>query len=561
MRKLRFEKLELLSTLERKGRTIKFHPRLTVITGANDVGKSSVIKSLYWTFGSPVRMHPEWDKARVKSRVTFTVDDVRYTIIRDGSAFGVFSEAGQLLIATRKITSELGPYLAKMLDFGLILPNKSTAEPETPPPAYAFLPFYVDQDLGWKQAFESFVVGGQYKNFRKAVIEFHSGIRPNRYYELQAKKAALQLSLADLSRDQLVLEKAVHKLNLQPAFTGTEFSELEHRQSVSRLLNELSTLRSARQKIARDLASLVDERLLLKEQIKIAQIATRELGKDFTQALAEADEIFCPTCGTLHENDFAQKFSILDDREACVQFVRDQHEQLFEICKKASMAEAELKETNVLIDRVNGTLAEREGDLTLKEVIENAGANVARSLFDSQLEEIRAEVATQQSKITGLAREVKAFDNKKRKVGIEAFYAKKMASFLRKLNVKNIDYDSATKILNKVNDTGSDQPRAVLAYYLAFMLTVFEYSTALTAPMVIDSPNQQDQDTTNAAAMIDLIFSTRPGNGQTILGTVSLHDQIVNDGEIIELVDEHSVMSSVYYSDVLAAMTHELEQI
>ncbi|MGR9346255.1 hypothetical protein ACU8NW_16765 [Rhizobium leguminosarum] len=66
--------------------------------------------------------------------------------------------------------------------------------------------------------------------------------------------------------------------------------------------------------------------------------------------------------------------------------------------------------------------------------------------------------------------------------------------------------------------------RAVLAYHLAFMKTVFQFSSALTAPMVIDSPNQQDQDATNVAAMIALILSTRPNSGQTILGTLRLHD-------------------------------------
>lgn len=199
MKNLRFEKLELLSTTERKGRTVEFHPRLTVIIGENDVGKSSVIKSLYWAFGAPVRMHPEWLKAKVKARVSFAIDGERFSIVRDGSSFGIFDEKGDLLIATRSVTSELGPFLAKMLDFGLVLPNRSGVT-ETPPPAYMFMPFYIDQDSGWKQSLESFDIRGQYKNPRKAVIEFHSGIRPNRYYELQAKKTAVQLEIAELGR-------------------------------------------------------------------------------------------------------------------------------------------------------------------------------------------------------------------------------------------------------------------------------------------------------------------------------------------------------------------------
>lgn len=561
MKNLRFEKLELLSTVERKARTIKFHPRLTVIIGENDVGKSSVIKSLYWAFGAPVYMHPEWVKAKVKARVTFTIDGERFTIVRDGKAFGIFDEAGELLLATRNVTSELGPFLASRLDFGLVLPNKSTGLPETPPPAYAFMPFYVDQDLGWKQALESFEIGAQYKSPRKAVIEFHSGMRPNRYYELQARKTAVQSEITELGRDRQVLEKAVGKLSLQPAFTGTEFSELEHRDSVNRLLSELHDLRKTRLKVAAELADLVDERELVKEQVRIAKLAMGELGKDFTYASSVDTEVLCPTCGTLHENDFTHKFSILDDREACAQFIRDQHDRLVTISARAQKADIALRGTDVLIERVADSLAEREGDLTLKEVIENAGANLARGLFDQQLVDIRSAVDTRAGEIVEIDREVKALENRKRKKEIEAFYARQMTQFLRTLNVRKIDYDSAGKIAKKVKDTGSDQPRAVLAYYLAFMLTVFKYSSALTAPMIIDSPNQQDQDATNVAAMIALIFSTRPESGQTILGTVRLHDQKVEDGEVVEFVDEHSVLSQASYDDVVAVMNPDLDRM
>lgn len=553
MKKLRFEKLELLSTVERKGRAVDFHPRLTVITGENDVGKSSVIKSLYWAFGAPVRMHPEWLKAKVKARVSFAVDGERFSIVRDGSAFGVFDEKSELLIATKSITSELGPFLAKMLDFGLVLPNKSGVT-ETPPPAYMFMPFYIDQDSGWKQSLESFDIRGQYKNPRKPIIEFHSGIRPNRYYELQAKKTAVQLEITELGRDRQVLEKAVAKLDLQPAFTGTEFTELEHRKSVDRLLVELRDLRATRLKSAAELADLVDERELVREQVRIARLAMEEMGKDYVYASKAEAEIFCPTCGTVHDNDFTHKFSILDDREACAQFLRDQYDRLIDIQKRAEKVEARLHGTDVVIERISGTLAEKEGDLTLKEVIENASTNMARSLFNIQLDDIRAEVARWVGEVVEIDVEVKKLDDKKRRKEIETYYAQLMSSFLSTLNVRKIDFNSASKITRKVNDTGSDQPRAVLAYHLALMTTIFQFSSALTAPMIIDSPNQQDQDSTNVAAMIALIMSSRPVDGQTILGTVKLHDQVVEDGNVIELVDELSALSPAQYPNVLNTM-------
>jgi hypothetical protein len=279
-----------------------------------------------------------------------------------------------------------------------------------------------------------------------------------------------------------------------------------------------------------------------------------ELGKDYAYASRAEAEVFCPTCGTVHDNDFTHKFSILDDREACAQFLRDQYDRLVDIRKRAHKVEARLNDTDVLIEKVAGTLAEKEGDLTLKEVIENASANMARGLFDTQLDDIRAEVDRRAGEIVEIDAEVKKLDDKKRRKEIEAYYAELMTGFLRTLNVRRIDLDSAIRIVRKVNDTGSDQPRAVLAYHLALMKTIFRFSSALTAPMIIDSPNQQDQDATNVAAMIALILSSRPDNGQTILGTVSLHDQKVEDGEVIELVDELSALSPDQYPQILDTM-------
>jgi predicted ATPase len=43
----------IYSAKERKAKRVKFHPKLTVILGKNDTGKSVLIKSIYphyWTF-------------------------------------------------------------------------------------------------------------------------------------------------------------------------------------------------------------------------------------------------------------------------------------------------------------------------------------------------------------------------------------------------------------------------------------------------------------------------------------------------------------------------------
>lgn len=215
MKSLRFEKLELLSAKEKRAREIQFHPRLTVFNGTNDVGKSSVIKSIYWAFGAnPRSIHRKWRDANVRVLLTFTVDGVRHSIMRSGGAFAIFNAADDLLLSTSSVTKELAPFLAGLLNFRLVLASRQN-EAEIPPPAYAFLPFYVNQEGSWEKPLAAFDALTQYANFREAVIEFHSGILGNDFYALEAEKKKIRFELDDLGRDRRAVANAVERLGTE----------------------------------------------------------------------------------------------------------------------------------------------------------------------------------------------------------------------------------------------------------------------------------------------------------------------------------------------------------
>lgn len=550
MKSLRFVRLELLSRKERKALSVEFHPKLTVLTGENDVGKSSVIKSLYWTLGADVSHHQRWKDAQVKSLLTFTVDGRRYSALRDGKTFAIFDQGDNLLIATASVTRELGPFVAGLLDFGLTLSNRN-GDPEIPPPAFAFLPFYVDQDLGWTQPLGSFLSLGQYARYREAVVNFHSGILPNEFYKLQAEKRKLSLDRDELLRDRSVIDKAVEKLGLASDFPGLELSNGEYEKSTEEFLRRLRTLRDQRHAKAVQLAGIVDERALIDEQMRIARAVLSDVNADVNWlARQDSAEILCPTCGTVHQNDFANRFAIIDDREACIQFLDDCRERIRQLQGKISAIETQIGETDSAISDIDSMLSEARGEVTLKEVIETEGRRTALELFRGQISDLDEKVGTLSSKLTEIDAGLAELRDPRRKEEIEGFYAGQISRYLDTLDVKNIDHASVSKIVNRIHETGSDQPRAVLAYYLALLHTVYRYSTALTAPMVIDSPNQQDQDTTNVARMIALVISSRPENGQTIMATVSLHGQTVEDGKVITFEHKNSVLVPDTYSSV-----------
>ncbi|MGO6685831.1 hypothetical protein [Rhizobium leguminosarum] len=562
MKNLRFERMELLSLSEEKGRTFKFHPRLTVITGPNDVGKSSLIKSLYWAFGAvPRSIHRKWREANIKAKVDFTIDGIAYSIVRSKDTYGVFSGGGILLFSTSAVTSELGPFIASLLDFGLVLSNRDR-QPEIPPPAFAFLPFYVNQEGGWERPFNSFDYLGQYQDWRRSVVDYHSGILGNDYYRAAADKRQIANDREELQRDRKAVAKAVEKLRMQVEVSGLELSIQGHEDSVENLLSRLKRLREARLKRAADLADVLDRRQLLDSQIAIVKKAADELRDDAKFAAnLEVEQVMCPTCGTMHQNDFSTRFGILDDREACYEFLSDGWEKLHKLSDDAKKAEVELRQTDASIAEIEAILDIRRNDVTLREVIDTAGRQTAAKVFDEQIGELDqqiGELLAEERMLDELLAELK---DPKRRATIEQFYAVLMLGYLKTLDVSNIDHDEAAKLDGRIVETGSDQPRAVLAYFMAFARTVQEFSSSFLAPLVLDSPNQQDQDPVNVRAMIDLIISERPSDTQVILGTVSMHGVTVDDGETIELTEKLSLLREADYASVLLSMRPYLEQM
>ncbi len=562
MKSLRFEKLELLSLVEKKARAVKFHPKLTVIKGANDVGKSSVIKSLYWAFGAePKSIHKTWRDVNIKALVSFTVDKVPYSILRSRDTFAVFDGSGALLLSTSSVTKELAPFIADLIDFRLVL-NGRGGEPETPPPAFAFLPFYVNQEAGWERAFNSFDYLGQYPDFRRSIIEYHSGILGNEYYELAAKKRKLSLDQDEISRDRRAIAKAIEKLGIEVQFTGLELNAPEHERSVEEILVHMKEIRGVRQRRAAELADVLDQRQSLESQVEIARKAASELTQDATYAASLGDDdVICPTCGTHHENNFAQRFSILDDREAYFEFLTSSREKLIKLADTAKSAAQSVRDADQRLDQLQAVLAERKNDVSIGEIIQSEGRRTARSMFDEQVRDLDQQVGKLAAEISDIDAGMKELKKLADKDEIEGYFAKLMTRYLAELDVKKIDHAEASKIDGRAKESGSDLPRAVLSYDLAFLQTVHKYSKAFTAPVVFDSPNQQDQDDVNVAKMIKLIVSERPTDGQTILGTVSMHGIAIEDGSIVEFDEKFAVLREQDFPDIHARLQPLMAQM
>ena len=99
-----------------------------------------------------------------------------------------------------------------------------------------------------------------------------------------------------------------------------------------------------------------------------------------------------------------------------------------------------------------------------------------------------------------------------------------------------------------------------MAYYYAILLTSQEFTDLPLFPLIIDSPNQQDQDESNRRKIIEFIFKNTPKDYQLILGTVDLHG-VEYKGHTIKPTESLSVLNKGEYDETYRIVTPLLDSL
>ena len=152
-------------------------------------------------------------------------------------------------------------------------------------------------------------------------------------------------------------------------------------------------------------------------------------------------------------------------------------------------------------------------------------------------------------------KELAHYNKSEKRKNILEKYLDYMRTYLHVLAVHNLDEKSFRKIDSNIKESGSDLPRALIAYYYSILHLMSEYSSAAYCPIVIDSPNQQDQDKESLRRMIKFILNNRPQNSQLILAAASLDKNLAVDGKLIELETKDHLFSESKFNKVLAEMS------
>jgi hypothetical protein len=545
--------IQLLSRKERKAKRVIFDPRRTLILGKNHTGKSSLMKSIYYTLGAEVTFHPKFRNAAVVSKVRIKVNTDVYDVVRDGKNFGVFDTQGNLLHKFTSVTKGLGLFLSSLLDFKPLLQSKS-GDFIIPPPAYLFLPYYVDQDESWSKSWLSFLNLQQIKDHRNQMILYHSGIRPNEYYSTKKEVDELLHTIEEINKEKKVTNQILNELQDKISQTGFNVNVDAFKNEIRDLLIECESLKKKEELLKEKLLDYYNIKATIESQVAIVKNSILENHKDLAFASINLPQVVdCPTCGAHYENSFTERFEIANDEQRGTDLLLELLKELNGVEEKISRENNDLTRTISEVEHINAILEHKQGEIQFKDVIDNYGKNQVHELFRERVSLLNEAIQANAIDLENQKARLKRLENTERKAEITSFFINRMGTFLRALDIHSLtesDYSTITAKFES-KETGSSRPRALIAYYYAFLYIIKKYSTTTFCPIIIDSPNQQDQDIEHIDKIMEFINKNQPEDTQLILGLAETYG-VDFECLIIELKEKYSLLQTEEYEAVNA---------
>jgi hypothetical protein len=560
MQNLKFKRLLILSNSTKSANLFEFSPTLNLITASdNSVGKSTLARLLFWGLGCEPAFDTTWKNLDCKTSIEFTIDKENYKINRYKEII-IFKENDLASIEYSKITGAFSKKISEILGFKAMLAGRTSGLMEIPPPAFYFLPFFIDQKRSWTKAWDNFDNLGQYDSWKSTIIKYHVGLLTPKYFELEADKAEKKDFKKTILSEIVKFETALEIVNTYtPQFTLTTINENQFEKLTEEIKIDLKDLQENQEKLLNELTQLQIDKVYLEQQCLISKKIVSELDKDYKFSIEniEGDEVECPLCGTIHENSIINRTSIMTDKFQANNQFEDLSFDLQMVDRKIATNDSKLQTARAKINEINSkyTIIEDEQTIDFAQIIESiAGNSIKQNVIeDKNLKLI--EIDSLLKDIKGIGKEQTGLLTKEEIEEINNSFVLIFESYIKLLGAEAVNSSSINSPLdyNKVITEGgaAEGSRAILAYYLAIFSLVEKYGNEVKCALVIDTPNQQEQSEMNYNKIINLLTNKISEETQIILCAMeNEHLKEFRDKAKIIILNEKKLLIPEMYEQV-----------
>jgi len=515
--------------------------------GINHLGKSSIIKSLYYTLGADVYFSKPWKDINFFSYINFDIDNNHLLISRYNNSFCLYKDEN--LYKRFESISELSEGLSSLYNIRIELVSKD--EQGTiilAPPAFYYMPFYIDQENGWAANSYSFDHMTQFDlPQRKDVYMFQLGVLESTFTSFQKQKKAAERKLDTLRTEIDKLTSVVDTLSMGLDETQMSFdvnsleSAIEKRKREQvKILEDIQKIRKEIVMTENTVAQLENEKGILTKYIKQKYVPETEERQELIE---------CPRCGNVFERSLIEKL----EKTYLLDSLNEDYGKI--VC--------ELHRLETLLSRRKQKFMQLQNKLEVfdKQLASQNDAYQAYIKYKAThelLAEYKAKIGAYQVDFARAAELLKSaqtnlttyFDSRKEAIQRYNEYFDKL---LLALSVPKNQVEAGQEPGTAISASGAYGPRSKIAQILAFVMAQRDLANDIIKfPIIIDSPNALEQDAHHLAAVMKLLLSWNETSNQIINSSINGRDIAfkTNNINIIDLKNEENhVLEAIEYKN------------
>ena len=548
MKRLIIKKLIVISQSESRSLEVPFENGLNIILGGNKTGKSSIIKSIFTALGCECkRIETDWKKLISDYLLFFEYGKKQYCIVRQGKKFQIFENIGLTYscIIETEVFHEYSNCLMDILEINMpCISKEAKLFNVTPPLLFRFQ--YIDQDEGWNKIADSFSNVAYITNWKANTNKFVCGYLDNTYYELQAQKAEHILTKDDKKKE------LNYNQNFVSIITAT-LTKTENIQSVEDVTLKIEALLSKAEKFRKLLFSYNAEMTVLENDIYINQhklhIVERNLietKKDIEFAMDQEDKLVCPICGSLYCNGLDEQLNITSDYTHCEKLIAELKNSISINSQKLDELKKKRNVISLEIQSIEHKIQQSQELLSYSSFYKNKGQYEIYESCKEQLDLIQREIDSYVSEIAIIEEKINQKKSKERSKEIRDDITEYCRILANAINLPKT-FIKLRDFVQVINRTGSETPRLVYMYQSALYLYNLNRAYSPFNFFVVDTPNQQGQDSDNLQSIFESLKLFLSEEGQVIVGTereTGLENQANN---IIKLNEKRRCLNDLRY--------------
>lgn len=544
------ESLRITDIPRRLSKTINFKEKDNLITSEkNSRGKSVLMKSIYHAMGADSMFDNNFNKDSVLFELSFRSGENAYRILRYKDNFSIVKNGKLIYFVRSGSRTDLSAFFQEEFGTSVFLKNRKKTT-ELAPPAYLFIPYYLDQDRSWREEQEPFTkqTMGQYEPLsRNDLYLYHLGLYKEDYGQLKSEIDELTKNIASLQEELSLLDQSYQNVkktidNETVIVNGDELESLYRTNS-----NRINELMEEQRK-------LIDSLMKFDRSRTNSLISIRNNNRiiDKLKAKKETNSMLvrCPNCNEEFDVELKDEMTTVYSQVVLEKENESLNLEVRELDGKIAELKTQINKINDLINGINKEAVQSRSNY--EKFITRLALS---SLLDKQIKEI-GELSTNLSSLEERKKiKVESLNKIKEKTDIaKKKFCEYYSDYLISLGV-NLFSPKDIFAFKKLALSGSQYIRSSLAFYFSFLKVKTELnSNGYNFPLVIDSPREGEQDEYNSMNILEFVLGESVNNYQRIVASVNAKNYIspekLKSINVIELTNEEGkVMSSDEYKE------------